>query len=130
MVQKDNGIQKRRSFECDAKGGISKPGKNRATTDTTTLSFQELRIHKTLKNNYATTISMFTVIHHATFHCIPHMYFHLPQAKNAHASSLCFSFRQRQQSHTSDVTRDLNLIDYRCFMEGRNQSEKIYSKLV
>lgn len=99
MVQKDNGIHKRRSFECDAKGGISKPGKNRATTDTTTLSFQELRIHKTLKNNYATTISMLTVIHHATFHCIPHMCSHLPQAKNAHASSPYFSFRQRTKSH-------------------------------
>lgn len=42
MVRKENGIQKRRSFECDAKGGISKPGKNKATTDTTILSFQAL----------------------------------------------------------------------------------------
>lgn len=128
MVQKDNGIQKR-SFECDAKGDISKPEKNKDTVGTATLSYQALQIHKILKDNYATTISMFTVIHHTTFHCIPHMCSHLPQAK-MHMLHSVYSCRQRQQSHTSEVTRDPNLIDYRCFIERKNQREKRYSNII
>lgn len=74
---------------------------------------------------------MFLVIHHTTFHCIPRMCSHLPQAKMHMLLHSINSSRQRQhQSHTSEVTRGLNLMDYTYFIERRNQREKRYLKTV
>lgn len=75
--------------------------------------------------------SMFLVIHHAIFHCIPHMCSHLPQAKINMLLHSINSSRQRQhQNHTSEVTRDLNLIDHSYFIRERNQREKKISNTV
>lgn len=80
---------------------------------------------------YATTIFMFVVIHRTAFHCIPHMCFHLPRAKmHMLLHSINSSRKTQHQSHTLEVTRNPNLIDYRYFIEGRNQREKRYSKTV
>lgn len=74
--------------------------------------------------------SMFLVIHHATFHCIPHMCSHLPQAIMHMFLQPINSSSQRHQSHTSEVARNLNLIDYRYFIGGRNQRQKRFSNTV
>lgn len=43
----------------------------------------------------------------------------------------CFTlFILAGKDNASEVTRDLNLIDYRCFIEGRNQREKRYSNVI
>lgn len=80
---------------------------------------------------YAATIFMFAVIHRTAFHCIPHVCFHLPQVKMHMLLHSISSSRKRQhQSHTSEIARNPSLIDYRYFIDWRNQSEKRYSKTV